>query len=256
MKSFIQYLNESKNDVPHGVLIHDNKVFVGVNHGKPIRIQNQSVLDHVRGVGKKHGYFYEGDGGPLDIKQPLFGLETKSDYKTGWDVDRNRKISKTGVRPHNISILISNVKENWKTTKPIAGSQGTSFDGIHRIAHHILGQHGIKVSPSVTEGFLRNASKNTGTDFLKMAKTTHVSKTKSILHHMEKIAWPSDWSTKKRTTGPENLVDRESLERNTHALDHMGPGVYFAGSGHLKQIADILKSRGADFTMHGGTEIR
>ena len=72
---------------------------------------------------------------------------------------------------------------------------------------------------------------------------------------MESIAWPENWNSKKRTTGPEKLVDTESEERNTHVLDNMGPGVYFAGAGHLKQIADTLKDRGEQFTMHGGSEI-
>lgn len=256
MKSFLRYLHENKDSIPHGVLIHGDKVFVGADHGRPIRIQDQSVLDHIRTVGKKHGYSYEGDGGPLDIRQPLFGLKTKSDYKTGWDVDRGRTMRKSGAKPHHLSVLISNVRENWKTTKPIVGSQGTAFDGIHRVAQHVLSRHGVKLSPGVTERFLRDASENTGKDFLKMAKTGHVSQTKSILGQMEKIAWPNDWNTKKRTAGPEKLVDAESLERNTHVLDHMGSGVYFAGSGHLKQIADILRSRGADFTMHGGSHIQ
>lgn len=257
MKSFYQYLREQSDPVPHGVLVYGDKIIVGANHGDPVQIKDKQVLNHVRSVGDKHGYYYEGTGGPIDIKQPLFGLNSKSDYKDGWDTDRSKSIRKSGVQPHHLSIFIGNVKENWKSVREHLGKSGTVLDGLHRCANAISDAAfgGAPVSRETVEQFLRKASTGTEKNFLEIAKTTPVSQTKPLLHELESIAWPENWNSKKRTAGPEKLVDTESEERNTHILDNMGPGVYFAGSGHLKQIADTLRTRGEQFTMHGSSEI-
>lgn len=257
MKSFYQYLHEQSDPVPHGVLVYGDKIIVGTNHGDPVQITDKHVLNQVRSVGDKHGYSYEGTGGPVDIKQPLFGLNSKSDYRDGWDQNRSKTIRKNGVQPHHLSIIIGNVKENWKSINQHLGESGTVLDGLHRWANAVsrTAFGGAPVSRETVEQFLRKASTGTEKNFLETAKTTPVSQTKPLLHEMESIAWPENWNSKKRTTGAEKLVDAESEERNTHVLDNMSSGVYFAGAGHLKQIADTLKARGEPFTLHGGSKI-
>jgi hypothetical protein len=261
MLSFGQYLTENKNKIPQGVLIHGNHILVGVAHGSDLKIEDKEILNKIKSHGEKHGFYYEGTGGPTDIKLPLFGLKSKKDYAGGWDEDRMKKIKENGVEPHNLSPLFANVDVNWNQgVSAVANESGSIFDGIHSWANSKDGpfaSHGISVSKDRVEGFLSAMGKGTGRNWLKDAKQTKATTeaSKKFLKDAEKIAWPENWNTKKRTAGPELLVDKESEERNSHIVDNMGPGVYFAGSGHLNQVRDLLKARGEDFDFHGGEEI-
>lgn len=255
MLSFRQYLIENKDSVPQGVLVYGDKIFVGADHEKPISIGDERILDKIKSHGSKHGFYFEGDGG--DAKQNALGLSSTKDYKDGWDEDRMKSIADSGIKPHNLAILYSNVDVNWNKTKQNFKGK-TVFDGIHSWAKAgsstMFG--GAEVTQSHVEDFLKASSEKTGQDFLSMARKTPASQGKEFLKKIEKIAWPDDWNTKKRTAGPELLVDRENQERNAHVVDNMGPGVYVAGAGHLKQVADLLKQRNKKFTMHGGSQIK
>lgn len=254
MLSFRQFLTENKDSIPQGVLVYGDKIFVGSEHSKDIEISDTKILNKIKSHGSEHGFFYEGDGG--DAKQPVFDLASMKDYKGGWDEHRAKSIADSGIQPHNLSILNSNVDVNWPKIKQDFKGK-TVFDGILNWARtnteKLFG--GAKVEPEHVESFLTASSKKTGQNFLSMAKTTPTSGVKEFLKKIEKIAWPNDWDTKKRTAGPELLVDKENESRNAHVIDNMGPGVYIAGSGHLKQVADLLKQRGEKFQMHGGSRI-
>jgi len=257
MKSFRQFLLENTDSIPpdpipHGVLIYGNKIFVGADHKKPVSISDDKLLDEIKSHGSKHGFFYEGKGG--DAKQPVLGLRSVEDYKGGWDEHRAKTIKASGIQPHHFSVLYANMDVNW----PMIASDfkgNTVFDGIlhwtKTRSNKMFG--GAEVKPEHVENFLTAASRNTGQDFLRQARTTPVSGVQKFLKKMEEIAWPKDWNTKARTAGPELLSDEESDSRNAHVIDNMGPGVYITGAGHLLQIADLLKKREETFQMHGGS---
>ena len=58
MKSFITYLKENKTSfAPYGVLMHKDKIFIGVNHTVPVKITDPDLLDTIVEHGKKSGYF-------------------------------------------------------------------------------------------------------------------------------------------------------------------------------------------------------
>ena len=264
MISFRQYLLENK--IPQGVLIHNNKILVGVMHGKPVDIHDPKLVDTIKSHGERHGFWYEGSGAPVDIQVPLFGLKSKRDYAGGWDADRMKKIKETGVEPHMLSVVYGNVDVNWKHgLSTIADESGSIFDGIYSWAnskHSPFEAHEISVSRNQVEDFLLAMRPGTNRDWLQHAKQTRATPeaTKQFLKDAEAIAWPKDWNTRERTTGPEKLSDTESQERNLHIINNMGPGVYFAGAGHLKQVRDILNKRGTmghekDFHFYGGEQI-
>jgi hypothetical protein len=96
------------------------------------------------------------------------------------------------------------------------------------------------VTPNHVSGLLKAASENTNHDFLSLAKKTPSTGGKQFLGKIEKIAWPDNWATKKRTAGPEKLVDAETRERDEHLIHHMPAGVYVIGGGHLDSIKKVI----------------
>ena len=85
MKTFLQYISENVQSIaPHGVLVYGDKIYVGVEHGKVPTISS-SLVSSIKEHGRGHGFFYEGTGPEVDIKQPKFGLSDIKDYRGGWD---------------------------------------------------------------------------------------------------------------------------------------------------------------------------
>jgi hypothetical protein len=157
------------------------------------------------------------------------------------------------------------------------------FDAIHAWMRSHVKKSGMGIDPeTVTEQhvteFLDKASNGVDpsdfgeySNFTERARNTPLQQGKQFLKHLETIAWPDDWATKPRTTGLEQLSDTESTKRNTSLLN-MPAGVYMMGSGHLKQIKDILVKKSEstsgspgvftdkdgsrhEFTVHGGDQI-
>jgi len=271
MRSFKQYLLENlssseSSTVPQGVLIYGNHIIVGVRHGEDLNIRNKELLRLIQSHGQKHGYYFEGRGGPSDIKIPVLGLNSKGDYRGGWDENRLNRLKEKGIQPHHLSILFGNVDVNWKHgISDIADDKSSIFDGIHRWANSKVSPFsGIEISKKHIRSFLEAMSPGTDRNWLRDAQETRASPdaVKKFLKDAEKIAWPAEWSTKPRSTGLEQLVDRESEERNSHIIDNMPRGVFIAGAGHLLQIRDMLKDRGlregereGEFQFHGGENI-
>jgi hypothetical protein len=236
MKSFKRYILEQR-DPTNEVLIHKDKMIVGVEHGSPYKTNNEQLISQLRTHGANHGFYYEGKPG-IDILQPSLGLHDVKQYRGGFDEVRDEQIRKSqNIQPHHLSILFSNVNANWNHGIGEHFKSGSVFDGIHSWARSHFGDF---VTPEHISGMLTAASENTGNNFLDMAKTSPASSGKKFLGKIEKIAWPSNWATKKRETGPEKLVDMETRERDSHLLNNMGPGVYIIGGGHLDSIRKQL----------------
>ena len=261
-KQFLTNLHESVDPIPHGVLEYNRdgktpQYIVGVEHGTPASINNKELLSKIRDVGKKHGYYYEGSGG-ADDSQPLFNLSKPADYKGGWDIARQDKLR--SFQPYMLSPLFGNVDKNWDTktnsVKQTMGTSGNLIDGAQRFAKQAYPK--LKISRQHVEDFFKQASEGTEYDFHDLAKNASLSepdKVKDVMKKMEKIAWPSNWKESDRQTGPERLTDKNEEERNSYITDKSGPGVYFAGSGHLKEIEQLLKNNKQSYTMHGGSQI-
>jgi len=263
MRSFLQYLLEQNTEspAPYGVLkiTHpDGSVqhIVGVHHTKKVQIRDPELKSVIKEHGEKHGYYYEGTGNDTDIKQSVFELHNSNDYRDGWDQDHAQTIGENGIKPHHLSLITGNVDVNWKhggISKHFTDPKQTVFDGILNFykKNKIFGE--AQVTPEHVEKFLQANGPETGVDWLHLARNTPATQGKEFLKRIEAIAWPSNWDTKSRTTGPEQLVDKMSTERNEHLLG-MGPGVYFAGAGHLLQIKELLKQKGINYTLHGGEQ--
>jgi len=263
MKSFLQYLLEQNTEspAPYGALKINHsdgrtQWIVGVYHGEQVKIQDPELKRIIAKHGKEHGHYYEGTGNDTDITQSEFGLETSKDYQDGWDMSHARTIGENGIKPHHLSLITGNVDVNWKRggiSKHFTDPKQTVFDGILSFYQKNSSKlfNGARITSEHVEKYLQANGPGTDVDWLHLARNTPATQGKEFLKRIEAMAWPSNWDTKSRTTGPERLGDEMSRERNEHLLG-MGPGVYFAGAGHLLQIKELLDQDGIDYELHGG----
>lgn len=264
MKSFRQYLLEQNTEspAPYGALKIEHpdgrpQWIIGVRHGEKVEISDPELQHSIIQHGKQYGHYYEGTGNGTDIKQPKFGLSGIDDYKDGWDTSHARTIAENGIKPHHLSTITANVDTNWDAgiREHFQNPEQTVFNGIvswcTKNSKEMFG--GAQVTPKHVEKYLQANGLETGVDWLHKAQTTPATQGKEFLKDIERIAWPKDWATRRRETGPEQLADMMSTERNEHLLG-MGPGVYWAGAGHVLQLIDILKEKGIKYKFYGGEQ--
>jgi len=264
VKSFLQYLLEQNTEspAPYGALkiTHSDgrtQWIVGVHHGKQVNIKDPELKRSIAEHGKEHGHWYEGPGNDTDITQSEFGLKTSKDYRGGWDEDWARTFSKNGIQPHHLGLISGNVDINWEQGigEHFQDPKQTVFDGILSFYQKNSSKlfNGARITSEHVKKYLQANGPGTDVDWLHEAQTTPATQGKKFLKRIERIAWPEDWNTKSRTTGPERMADRASTERNRHILG-MGSGVFWAGAGHLLQIEELLKKDGTDYKLYGGEQ--
>lgn len=254
MKSFKAFLLEETFKVPFGVFIYKDKIIVGVNHGNNVKIGDKSLVNKIKDHGDKHGYFYEGDG--KDAKQPLFGLGSMKDYKSGYDKDFNKSLKQF---PYE---MVSVIAANTKINKPYewvakAGENGklSIFDAL------IKADMGKmldlpKLTPQILEKFFKQI------DMLDAAKNTKATKenSKKFVTDMEKEGYEhknkqSEYDWKNPSTKLQKVSQEAEDLRNNYILDKASPGVYIIGAGHIESMKRILDEKNEDYEMIGGEKI-
>lgn len=255
MKSFKTFLLESKSSTaPYGVLFYKDRIIVGVNHGKQVRVTDNNLVSKIQDHGNKHGFYYEGDGG--DAEQKIFNLKSMKDYKGGFDKIFNKSQKEF---PYE---LISGLASNTETNKQYdwiakAGENGKNsiFDAILKIN---LGKimDLPELTPKVLEKFLKRIN------LLDKAKNTKATKenAKKFITDMENEGYEHkdsdgkyDW--KEANTEMQKVSQEGEDLRNNFILDKSKPGVFIIGAGHLESMKRILDGRKEDYEMIGGEKI-
>lgn len=256
MKTFLQYISENIQSIaPHGVLVYGDKIYVGVEHGKVPDI-SPSLVSSIKEHGRGHGFFYEGTGPEVDIKQPKFGLSDIKDYKGGWD--QKFEESQETYPKAFVSTMFANSNVN-KQQERIAkigksGNHSSIFDTILHGHKDIIGWNFKgKLTAPILKSYLEDASSDSDIDFTKLAQMPPTIKNATkFIKEGDKRSYPNDWMNPK--TRIAKLAQEADTGRNKHLLTSP-PGVYFAGSGHIAQLANMLDERKENFTMHGGEDI-
>jgi len=251
--------------VPHGVLAHRNKLYVGVNHGRPVEIADRRLVDRIKRHGKNFGYFLEGPRDSVtavDHAQPLFNLKGVDDYAGSWDDDRMRRLKSVGLKAHNFSPLATNVDVNWSSIgQKMIDPNKSILDSLTGMSNQApwFKSVGLPVTRDHLTDYLTQASEGVknNENFAQWAASKKATprNVRKFLTTLERYSWPDNWNTDKYESGAHRLAMMETRERDAHTIDHMGPGVYFAGSGHLKSIADELTRRKLKYKLMGGSEI-
>ena len=237
----VKEILDGANQAPYGLMFFgDNKVLVGDNHNNPIEF-SKDLQDKIVSIGKEHGYYGEGSGvsnNPAVKNSEVYKelVKAKATDKKSWD-----DLIKTPNKSDFLYALFANVKENYRLEKLLKARQkgDTIYDLIQRTRNDWAATKGT--SNSDLDKFLKDASGNY--DFTQMSKSEATrANLKKFLTLGEKDMWPSNW---KDYPNPSGKVARKATTFRDEWLINAGPGVYFVGDGHLKDIAN----------MKGGGEI-
>jgi hypothetical protein len=254
MKRFIDFLTEAKSSAPKGVLFYKDKIMVGVDHGKSVKIFDKSLVENIKAHGEKHGYFYEGDG--KDAPQPLFNLKSMKDYTSGYDKDFNK--SQKEFPYSMVSVIASNTSTNKQYDWIAKAGENGKLSIFDAILKSNLGKRLDlpELTPKILDKFLKKVN------FLDKAKNTKATKqnAKKFITDMEKEGYEHkdskgkyDW---KEANTEMQKVSREGEDlRNYYILDKAKIGVYIIGAGHLESMKRILDERNEDYDMVGGEKI-
>lgn len=251
MKSFRQFLEEAQESPnSRGVLVHGNKIFVGVEHGvKPTF--SPEVHNMIQSHMQQHGYYHEGNGG--DAKA-LSGITGNHQYHGSWDdsVDKHLHTDSNGNRftpYHHLSNLFGNSPEGTQqTVNTLSNNPNTTIrDAIKQNSHKLY--PGAPVAPQHVDKFFNEA----GQKFSRMADQPA---TPDNLHAIFKAGrndcWDENGAEKNTPIG--NMASKFNSDREDHILSNKsGPGVYFIGSGHLPSMVSKLRNNGVQSKYIGGS---
>jgi hypothetical protein len=238
MITLLQLLKEVLKGIdkaPYGVIFFgDDKILVGDNHKNPIEF-SQNLFDKILNTGKLHGYYGEGSGisnNPAvknsEIHKALIDAEATD--KGSWD-----KLIKVPNKSDFLYAIFANVEANKRLQKLLAAtSKGdTIYDVLQKTRNDWAATKGT--SSSDLDKFLQDAS---GTyDFIKLSKELATKESLSnFLNSGENDMWPSNWED---YPNPSGKVARKATKFRDEWLIKAGPGVYFVGDGHLKDISKM-----------------
>lgn len=226
---------EGTNQAPYGLMFFgNNKVLVGDNHSDPIEL-SKDLQDKIVNIGKQYGYYGEGSGisnNPAvknsEVYKALIDAEAKD--KGSWDA-----LIKPPNKSDFLYALFANVKENNRLKKLLAAVQegDTIYDVIQRTKNDFAATKGT--SNSDLDKFLKDIS---GTyDFVKLSKQPATKENlNNFLNKGESDMWPENW---KKYPNPSGKVARNATKFRDEWIIKAGPGVYFIGNGHLKDVAEM-----------------
>lgn len=244
MKTFKQYIREQKESAaPQGVIFKGNKVaFVGEEHGTPIKL-SPDILQRVQDIGKKYGYWYEGSGGGADNNKKNFG--DRSNYEGSWDDEFREDVD--GYPIEFIYTLFSNPEVNGQKENLI-DPKLSIFDSILKNQKKFSFFKDREYSSAQLKEFLTKASES-DTNFMELSRQPATKENAaSFIDKGDKLMWPKNWEEYPNNAG--KLAKKANDMRDEFLLSRT-EGVYFAGSGHLKNLITLDSS----LKMIGGEKI-
>lgn len=245
MKTFKQFIREQKESVaPQGVIFKDDKIaFVGEEHGTPIKLSSD-ILQKIKAIGKKYGYWYEGSGGGVDSNKKNFG--SKASYQGSWDDDGFNKSIK-GYPIEFLYVLFSNPEVNGQKEN-LVDLKLSIFDSILKNQKKFSFFKDREYGAAQLKEFLTKASES-DTNFIELSKQPATKENvTSFIDKGDKLMWPKNWEEYPNNAG--KLAKKANDMRNKYLLSRI-EGVYFAGSGHLKDLIALDDS----LKLIGGEEI-
>lgn len=226
---------EGNNQAPYGLMFFgDNKVLVGDNHEDPIQL-SKDLQDKIVNIGTKYGYYGEGSGisnNPAVKTSEVYKalIDAKAPDKGSWD-----DLIKPPNKSDFLYALFANVEQNDRLKKLLAAVQegDTIYDVVKRTKNDFAATKGT--SNSDLDKFLKDIS---GTyDFVKLSKQPATEKNlNDFLNKGESDMWPENW---KEYPNPSGKIARKATKFRDEWIIKAGPGVYFIGSGHLKDVAEM-----------------
>ena len=230
----------AKNYAPQGVLfLNSNKILVGDNHHDPVEL-SEDLFDTILKVGRNKGYYGEGKGighNPGVMASQIYKAlkDSGAQHKGSWD--DKVKIPEDEKYVY-LATIFSNPTENKRVPRLL--SKVKENDTIFNLLTREMNNHtqpGLALKSDDLKKFLEEISEK-GIDFIKLSQQPATEKNlQNFVDKGEKLTWPSNWEKYPNKAG--QMARRETILRDTWLIEEAPPGVYFIGSGHLKDISKM-----------------
>lgn len=243
LKSQLQEIaKDDVNTAPQGVLELQPKVkvLVGDNHYDSVEL-SKDLFNSILEIGIKYGFYGEGKGiefnpGVMSSKIYKALKDAKATYKKSWD---DKVTIPNDEKYVYIATVFSNPTENNRVARLLskAKDSDTIFDLLAREVNNHT-QKGLNLGANDLKKFLEEMSEK-GIEFIKLSKQKATKENlQNFIDKGEQLTWPSNWKEYPNKAG--KLARRETIIRDQWLIDKAPPGVYFIGSGHLKDIAKMI----------------
>jgi len=254
---------EIKQEIPYGIIkFNDDKILVGDMHQTPLELPDEWVKEIVK-VANSKGYYGEGIGlkhNEAVTKSNFFKLLDPKMEIDSWD----KKLIESGEVPKDkeyifLYALFSNPKENHRLEKLLdnVDEGNTIFDVLLKTIPDWSADMGkFNLGDRELTKFLEEISEGNH-NFIEMSKQDATEENLSnFLDLGENLQWPSTeknpnlWQQYPHMAGK---FARIATTIRDQFLINAGPGVYFVGAGHLKDIVEMPE--GKELKLIGGESI-
>ncbi len=254
---------EQNQGIPYGIIeFSDNKILVGDMHQTPLELPDEWVKKIVN-VANSKGYYGEGIGikhNEAVTKSNFYhSLDSKMDMGS-WD----KKLIESGEVQQDkeyvfLYALFSNPKENHRLELLLNNTDegDTIFDVLLKTIPDWSAEMGkFNLGEKELTKFLEEISEGNH-NFIEMSKQdANEENLSNFLDIGEKLQWPSTkenpnlWQQYPHMAGK---FARIATTIRDQFLINAGPGVYFVGAGHLKDIVEMAEGKG--LKLIGGESI-
>ena len=254
---------EIKQEIPYVIIkFNDDKILVGDMHQTPLELPDEWVKEIVK-VANSKGYYGEGIGlkhNEAVTKSNFFKLLDPKMEIDSWD----KKLIESGEVPKDkeyifLYALFSNPKENHRLEKLLdnVDEGNTIFDVLLKTIPDWSADMGkFNLGDRELTKFLEEISEGNH-NFIEMSKQDATEENLSnFLDLGENLQWPSTeknpnlWQQYPHMAGK---FARIATTIRDQFLINAGPGVYFVGAGHLKDIVEMPE--GKELKLIGGENI-
>ena len=256
---------EEQNDpIPYGIIEFPSgdKILVGDMHQTPLDLPNEWVKKIVS-VANDKGYYGEGIGlehnGAVTESNFYHLLDPKM-HIGSWDT----KLLESGEVPKDkkyvfLYALFSNVKENHRLKKLLnnADEDDTIFDVLLKTIPDWSADMGkFNLGEIELKKFLEEISEGNHNFIEMVGEEATEENLSNFLNVGEQLQWPETeenpnlWRQYPHMAGK---FARIATTMRDQFLINAGPGVYFVGAGHLKDIVDMPE--GKELKLIGGSKI-
>ena len=268
IKQIMGLLTEEEQDdsIPYGIIEFPggNKILVGDMHQTPLNLPKEWVQKIVS-VANSEGYYGEGIGlkhNRAVTESNFYNLLDPNMHIDSWDT----KLVESGEVPKDkeyvfLYALFSNVKENHRLEKLLdnVDEGDTIFDVLLKTIPDWSADMGkFNLGERELEKFLEEISEGNH-NFIEMSKQKATEENLfDFLNVGEKLQWPETeenpnlWQQYPHMAGKFARIATTMRDR---FLINAGPGVYFVGAGHLKDIIDMPEGKELKLKLIGGSKI-
>lgn len=254
MKTFKQFMCEQKKPEQEpansrGVLVHGNKIFVGVQHGVTPNLDQKThamIQQHIQ----QHGHWDEGNGGDAEVTRPITGnAKSRGSFDENL-VNRNLYTDKDGNRytPHH---HLTNLFGNLPGSEQEKNIANTLADEKLSLRDALIKHHGKIFDAPTSSGAVDRFLAKGGEEYQKMGQQK--ASAKNVRRFLSKGTAESWNGNENPDTGMGRMARQVQTERENFLMDKAPAGVYFIGSGHLPSMVNTLTQRNIKPNMVGGS---